>query len=191
MRYQALAVVLLSFRGVYCAGSAEPIYGKGDAIADSTIVGRWRGVTDTITDDSVVIEREPAGSDSSAAYRLAVYGADGVERDDLHLTRIGGLLLADVYPTKHGDPWNMIPIHGILFARQQRNRLTVHVIDGEWLQRYSAMHPKEIKIDSIGGFAVFTDSTARVRAFLAKQVNAGLWMQDSMVFVRMPVPGTR
>jgi hypothetical protein len=40
-------------------------------------------------------------------------------------------------------------------------------------------------------WAVLTDSTAKVRAFLANHTNAVTWSKDSVVLMRAPVPGTR
>jgi hypothetical protein len=109
----------------------------------------------------------------------------------MHLTRIGGLVFADVTPSKADERWNAIAIHGILFGRQSRDRLVLHWIDPSWLRRYSAAHPKEITVDSLGMWAVLTDSTSKVRAFLAGHVNSNTWSGDSVVLIRAPVPGTR
>jgi hypothetical protein len=176
---------------VYCAASVEPVYSKADAIADSAIVGVWRSPGDTIAADSTVIERASPSNSADKEYLLTMYSSDGIEREDLYLTRIGGLVFADVYPTKENDSWNSIPLHAIFLGRPERDRITIHAIDAQWLQKYSATHPKEIRVETIKSIVFFHDSTARVRSFLANHQNSGLWDADSMVLVRAPVPGTR
>jgi hypothetical protein len=141
--------------------------------------------------DSIVIVRADPDVPSRKEYLVTTYGEGVVQHDELHLTRIGGLLFADVTPSKADERWNAIGIHGILFGRQDRNRMVLHWIDAPWLQRYATAHPREVTVDSLGMWAVITDSTSKVRAFLANHVNASTWSRDSVVLVRAPVPGTR
>jgi len=191
MRYQALAIVLLSARGVYCTGSEHPIYTGASEVADSTIVGRWQGAADSVVADSIVITRAFPDVPSNKEYLVTTYGEGTVQHDELHLTRIGGLLFADLTPSKADERWNAISIHGILLGRKDRERLVLHWIDAPWVQKYALTHPKEITVDSLGMWAVLTDSTSKVRAFLVNHTNPSTWSKDSVVLIRAPVPGTR
>ncbi len=187
MRYLALALFLLPASDAYCAGSMEPLYVHADAVMDTSIVGNWIRMRDSTHTDSMVVK---LGNPRDSAYRVTTLGDNGEEQQhDVHLMRIAGLTVADIY-TDHVAAF-ALSVHGIVFVRLGRDRITLYSVDTDWLQKYSAAHPKDIHFTVTQGIALFSDSAAHVRAFIAKQGNSGLRSSDSSTYVRAPAPGSR
>lgn len=186
MRIHVMACLAFAMSGPFCSGSRESIYTERDIVADSMILGRWKGTEESKDTNTILIERDSLSS--SPAY-LTTWSDDKGHRmhDRLVLTRIGGVLFADIFPADDEYRWNMIPVHAFLRSDGASPRLTIHWMDPEWLRKYVAAHPKQISAVTLGDWVVLTDSTAKVRRFLLATLNMkGAYQADTNTYMRVP-----
>jgi hypothetical protein len=171
--------------GPFCAGSEHQLWTERDAIADSTIGGKWRARDDTIDPTIILIARDSALP--FARYLVTYTPQSGTPlHDNLVLTRIGDVTFGDLYPVKDEERWNTIPIHLVLRAGDDRSRLVVRFMNAGWLRKYAAGHPRQISTVTLDDWVILTDSTAKVRNFLRSTLTAKDAYGDSIVYVRVP-----
>jgi hypothetical protein len=173
--------------GPFCTGSEWVIAEDKDAVADSLLVGEWRGMKakDSVDDRmKMTIERDT--NVRAPQYLVTVRGDSLQLHDVLVVTKIGDVLFGDLYPVKdEGERWDVIPVHLIMRAERSGNRITVQYMDPKWLKKYLQSHPGEVSTVELGDWVVFTDSTAKVRRFLRSTLDAKDAYTGESEFVRV------
>ncbi len=166
---QALILVLLGCYMVGCSGvgSVYPIYTPDNMVALSGVLGTWI-VKDK--EDLVVISSGEHGS-----FKLRFREDDGtLNTFDVHLTRIGGALFADLFSQggSKDAPLSM-PVH--LFAKVEfaEGALRLFLPNAKWVetrldQRPSVIHHIKAYAKGEEGWIYLTDGTRQVRSFLKK-----------------------
>ena len=156
--------------------SIQPIVTDRDLVRDSSLVGLWVGNDGK---DSATITMR---NDGSYLYR-ALSDSTGEDGITLKLTRIGTGRVIETSPAnpKVRPEGYFIPIHYFARLESTRPSLTYRLMSASWLEHYFAVHPRAVAHMLDENSILFTDSTAALRAFIAKhQAEPGFWNKDSV-----------
>jgi len=188
-RFLMILVLVLPVSG--CVPSINPIYTDKDIERMPELLGKWQ------TDDAM--ETWEFSEDDGNGYE-AVYTDDKGSKYtfSIHLTRIGGVLFADLYPVgwafEGSETVNdlfllhVTPVHHFARLDITEGRIRARGMDPNWVRKYVEKHPfaprHEYRDDSV----LLTAPTKKLRRFIARHVaEEEVFSEDiEVVLVRPP-----
>jgi hypothetical protein len=185
---QVLVLALLggALAGCSGVGSVHPIYTQDNTVSLSGVLGTW---TEKDANGVVVIS-----SGAHGGFILRFREDDGILKTfDLHLTKIGGALFADVYSGQGGavgEDLIRMPVHLFAKIEVKKDRLALYFPDPEWFDRHlserpSAIHHIKEYPKGEKGWIYLTEKTRKVRAFLKKCVKRPEAFVETMVLTKV------
>ena len=178
----AWVLTLLLISG--CVRSVAPILTDTQVINDNSVLGRWNS-----TDDAKESIEVLAGVDS--AYKVLYHDKqDKTGNFVVRLGKVGDLVLAEIAPdepaNKDSDVYraHLLPLYSFFWVVQTTPELKLRTISSDWLKKYVAAHPGELKTVGKPDDLVLGSTTEELQAFILKHSkDEGAW-GDELKLVR-------
>ncbi len=170
MSNKALPLLIAALFALSCVRSLQPLYTGKDLVFRKELLGTWKEA-----DGSNTWRFEQAGprkyrlTQFQRTYQEGFMKGDSVPGDsavfDAHLVQLGDYLFLDVFPeplTCRNDYYKIhfLPVHTFTRLWIEESRLTMSMMDGDWLKKLIDEGKLKIAHETIHGQIVLTASTA-------------------------------
>jgi hypothetical protein len=190
--FLSLALAAVGLSGCFVL-SVWPFYTEKDLAFDPTLLGSWKGATETNT--VWRFEREDTN-----VYSLTIRDNTETNLTQARLFKLGGHLFFDMFtPKVESDDSNKklfpppVPVHTLARVTLNAPEFRVALMNIEWLTAYLTNNPTALrhylwkeKADNDEGFPIVTAETPELQKFVLQHYgNTNAWREES-VYQRQP-----